>query len=295
MLKKILLLGFLLAQLLATAQEKRDIDGIPDTPSSIKYVNDYSNTLSAKEKALLENKLENYYDSTSTEIVIVVEQYIRWGLTIEDYANKLGHKWGIGDKEKNNGIVIVLNLSRREIRIETGYGIEKKLPDVTCMRIIDEIMIPEFKVGNYYTGLNKGLDRIFFVLSGKYKPDTSGAYEEILWWHTYGAILILISLFTLLISPITLFIAWRRTVRDQEAYEEFFEQFLPDPILKPTRKRRRFLDLYHHNSDPEVVYVNRGGGGGYSSKGGGGGSYSKPKRSKFGGGSFGGGGATGRW
>jgi uncharacterized protein len=141
---------------------------IPPKPDFQTSVYDYASILNAKEKAQLEEKLIKYSDSTTTQIVVITVEKIN-GEDIGILTPKWSQEWGIGDAKKDNGILILLAKTERKIWIAPGYGIEDRLIAATNAEIIRNIIIPEFKNGNYYSGLDKGTDAIFKVLQGKYK------------------------------------------------------------------------------------------------------------------------------
>ena len=82
------------------------------------------------------------------------------GQPIEDYARNLGNRWGIGRKEYNDGVVILMAPRERKIRISVGYGLESKLPNSLCQSIIDEAMLPRFRANDYAGGLAAGVDAL---------------------------------------------------------------------------------------------------------------------------------------
>lgn len=135
-----------------------------------KLVNDYTGTLSASQIDQLERKLVSFDDSTSTQIAIAVIKSVG-EYDISEYAMALGRKWGVGSKEKNNGIIIVVALGDRKVSIQTGYGVEGALPDMYARRIIDNEIKPHFKTGDYYGGLEAGTDAIISYTKGEYKND----------------------------------------------------------------------------------------------------------------------------
>jgi uncharacterized protein len=143
---------------------------IPEIPSFQTSVYDYANLLSANEKAQLEEKLIKYSDSTTTQIVVVTVPTIN-GEDIGILTPKWAHQWGIGQKKEDNGVFILLAQQERKIWISPGYGVEDRLTAGITGEIIRNIIIPEFKAGSYYNGLNKGADVIFDVLKGKYKGE----------------------------------------------------------------------------------------------------------------------------
>ena len=141
---------------------------IPEKPSLQTSVYDYAKVLSDSEKQQLEEKLVRYSDSTSTQIVVVTIDNLK-GEDIGILAPKWGHEWGVGQAKEDNGVFILLSKEDRKIWIAPGYGVEDKLIAGTTGEIVREIIIPEFKAGSYYNGLDKGADAIFDVLKGKYK------------------------------------------------------------------------------------------------------------------------------
>ena len=127
--------------------------------------------LSSEEKSALESKLIQYSDSTSTQIVVITIESLK-GEDIGILTPKWGQAWGIGGSEKNdNGVVILLAKAERKIWISAGYGLEDRLTAGIGGEISRNIIIPEFKKGSYYSGLDKGADAIFDVFKGKYKAE----------------------------------------------------------------------------------------------------------------------------
>jgi len=144
---------------------------IPEKPSFQTSVYDYANVLSADEKTQLEEKLIRYSDSTSTQIVVITIESLQ-GEDIGILTPKWGQTWGIGgSKENDNGVLILLAKAERKIWISPGYGLEDKLTAGIGGEITRNIIIPEFKAGSYYKGLDKGADALFDVFKGKYKGE----------------------------------------------------------------------------------------------------------------------------
>jgi uncharacterized protein len=142
---------------------------IPAKPSFQTSVYDYANVLSATEKSQLEEKLIKYSDSTSTQIVVITIESLK-GEDIGILTPKWGQTWGIGgSKENDNGVIILLAKAERKIWISAGYGVEDRITAGIGGEITRNIIIPEFKAGSYYNGLDKGTDALFDVLKGKYK------------------------------------------------------------------------------------------------------------------------------
>ena len=144
---------------------------IPEIPKFQTSVYDYGTVLSGTEKAALEEKLIKYSDSTSTQIVVITIESLK-GEDIGILTPKWGQTWGIGGSEKNdNGIIILLAKAERKIWISAGYGVEDRLTAGIGGEITRNLILPEFKAGSYYRGLDAGTDAIFDVLKGKYKGE----------------------------------------------------------------------------------------------------------------------------
>lgn len=142
---------------------------IPEVPKFQTSVYDYANVLSASEKQQLEEKLIHFSDSTTTQIVVITIESLK-GEDIGILTPKWGQEWGIGGTEKNdNGVIILLARDERKIWISPGYGLEQNLSAGITGEIVRDIIIPEFKTGSYYNGLNAGTDAIFEVIKGTYK------------------------------------------------------------------------------------------------------------------------------
>ena len=173
---------------------------IPEKPKLQEQTSvfDYIDLLSAEQKTSLEQKLIRYSDSTSTQIVTAIIASTQ-GENINFLGANWGHAWGIGQAKEDNGILILLARDDRKIAINTGYGIEPLLTDALSKRIIETVIIPEFKQGNYYNGLNKGADAIFNVLNGEFKEErnldkNSGfPFQTILPFIIFIVILIILS------------------------------------------------------------------------------------------------------
>jgi uncharacterized protein len=144
---------------------------IPEKPSFQTSVYDYANVLSTSEKAQLEQKLIRYSDSTTTQIVVITIESLK-GEDVSQLATKWGQTWGIGGTAKDdNGVIILLAKNERKIAINPGYGLEDRLTAGIGGTIIRNIIIPEFKAGSFYNGLDKGTDAIIDVFKGKFKGE----------------------------------------------------------------------------------------------------------------------------
>jgi len=188
-LKKILLyilfiipfLGFqsILGQETAIPPLKIDSDGLPVRPSlalqRAHSVYDYAHLLSPEERIALEHKISKYYDSTSTQIVVATINKVNDDISL--YATEWAHKWGVGQKNKGNGIFLLVSKNDQKITIRTGYGVEHLLTDALSRRIIEKRIIPFFRRGDYYGGLNSAVDSIFQVLKGEFKAEPRNNQE----------------------------------------------------------------------------------------------------------------------
>lgn len=127
------------------------------------YVNDYAGVFSATNKVLLESYLQEVQSKTTAEIAVVALKSLEGG-EINDFANRLFQKWGIGKKGKDNGVLLVAAIEDRKVRIEVGYGLEGAIPDAKAGRLLDESVIPFFKEGRYGDGLTEGARAISAIV-----------------------------------------------------------------------------------------------------------------------------------
>ena len=144
---------------------------------SNRLVNDYANALSASEVSTLESKLNAYYDSTSTHIAVVIENSLE-GDDLFDYCQRLAENWGIGEKGKNNGILIYVAVSDRKSRIHTGYGMEATVTDAISTRIRTQQMNPLFKAGRFYDGLDAATTSVMQAAAGEFVNDKELGQSE---------------------------------------------------------------------------------------------------------------------
>lgn len=171
-LKKLHLISFLILFFgLHTTQNAFGQFNIPEKPSFQTSVYDYANVLSPNEKIQLEQKLIKYADTTTTQIVVITIESLQ-GEDIGILTPKWAQTWGIGGTEQNdNGVLILLAKNERKLWISAGYGLEDRLTAGIGGEITRNIIIPEFKAGSYYNGLDKGTNAIFEVFKGKYKGE----------------------------------------------------------------------------------------------------------------------------
>jgi len=243
---------------------------IPEKPKEQTSVYDYVSLLPEQQKRSLEQKLIRYSDSTSTQIVVAIIQSTK-GEDIDFLGAQWGQKWGIGQDSKDNGILVLLARGDRRIAISTGYGVEGTLTDAMSRRIVQSVIIPQFKQDNYYGGLNAGADAIFQVLNGEFKEERT--FDD-------GGGFSLTSFLPFIIFFIILMILSRRNRKGGG---------------RNGGRRSRGLDLWDVIILSNMGRSSRSGGFGGSSGGFGGSSGGGGFSGGFGGGGFGGGGASGGW
>lgn len=235
---------------------------VPDRPNPPRTVNDFADIFSANQERTLERKLRAYNDSTSTQIVVVVLESLG-GDSPFMVASDILSGWGIGQQGKDNGLVILIAPNERETFISTGYGLEATLPDITCSQIIQRYMLPYFREGDYYGGVNEATTAIMGVLSGEFTADDIAANEGI----PFGFILfIMVFLIFFVILP---------AMNSKRRYDNTGRTYTGRGM------RPRGPIIIHHGSDDWGSFSGGSGnfGGGFD----------------FGGGMGGGGGAGGSW
>lgn len=258
---KIVLSLLLLVSFAASAQN------IPAKPNPPRLVNDFAGVLSASEAQQLEQKLVSYDDSTSNQVVIVTIKTLN-DYPIEEYALKLFREWGIGNKKTNNGVLILAAMDDRKIRIQTGYGLEGAIPDITANHIIENDIKPNFKSGDYFDGFDQASQSIIKAAAGEYKaPEGYGRRQGRNSGKTIGIIV-----FVIIIIIIS-----------------FIRRGGGGGGLMSRRGSTDWVTPFIIGS---MLGRGSGGGGGGSDWGGGGGGGGF---GGFGGGSSGGGGASGSW
>jgi uncharacterized protein len=245
----------------------------PEKPVPPRLVNDFAGLLSHEEVNTLEQKLVAYNDSSSTQIAIITLSDLH-GYDIADYAQRLAEKWGIGQKGLNNGIIVLVKpktpeSSRGEVNISPGYGLEGVIPDLISKQIIENEILPEFRAGNYYQGLDKATSTLMSLASGEFPPDQYGKSKGS---DLSG------------LAPIIFFIIFIIII-------SFFRSSGGSNQKHISRKGLplwMLLTMMNSGSNRhDGSWGGFSGGGGF---GGGGGGFGG-----FGGGSFGGGGASGSW
>ncbi|MBL8017308.1 MAG: TPM domain-containing protein, partial [Ignavibacteria bacterium] len=134
------------------------------------YVTDKTGTLTSSQIKDLETKLAAFEKETSNQIVVWMEPSLD-GNSVEDRSYEIAEKNGIGQKGKNNGVLLYIAKNDRKLRIEVGYGLEGSLTDALSSQIIRNEITPQFKKGNFYAGINAGVDAIMKATKGEYTAD----------------------------------------------------------------------------------------------------------------------------
>ncbi len=242
---------------------------IPEKPSVLYPVFDQAGLLSETEKEMLNKKLIAFEDSTSTEIEVIIIPSTK-GEDINFLATMYGEKWGIGKKEKDNGVVFMIATEDRTMSIQQGRNVEQYLTASVAGQIIDYIVVPNFKQGLWYDGINRGTSAIMDAVQGKFKAtpkDNQGNGD--------------VSLFKILLIAFIILIILSFLFRNNNHHNNNDDD---DDVILSRRGRRNYPGGFF----PFPGSFGGGGFGGGSSGGGGFGGFG-------GGGSFGGGGASGGW
>lgn len=142
---------------------------IPEKPAVLYPVYDEANLLSEQEKNELNSKLIKFADSTSTEIEVIIIPSAK-GEDVNFLATMFGEKWGIGKKEVDNGVVFLIATEDHTMSIQQGRAVEQYLTASVAGQILDYIVTPHFKKGEWYDGINRGTSAIMEAVEGKFKP-----------------------------------------------------------------------------------------------------------------------------
>lgn len=241
---------------------------IPEKPAVLYPVYDEANLLTAQEKNELNNKLIKFADSTSTEIEIIIIPSTK-GEDVNYLATMFGEKWGIGQKDVDNGVVFLIAKDDRTMSIQQGRAVEQYLTASVAGQILDYIVTPNFRQGKWYEGINGGTNAIMEAVQGKFKPIANKNRSG-----DISVTKLLVIAFVIFII-LVIFFGNRGGGNDDD-----------DDITISRRGRRNYPGGFFPFPFPGSF---GGGFGGGSSRGGGGfGGFG-------GGGSFGGGGASGGW
>jgi uncharacterized protein len=254
--KKVALLVAAFFALLATNSQGAEV--IPPKPD--RYFNDYAGVVSKTAALHFNEELARFERETSDQVVVAIFPKMQSDSDIADYTQRVAQAWGVGQKERRNGVVLFVFVQDRKMFIQVGYGLEGALPDITAFDITEYRMKPLFRNGDYEGGIATGIDSIFKAIRGEYKGSGNTVAER------------------------------NRRGGGAPSFV-FFIIFLIALIVISRIMRRLGGYGYSSRRGGPIFFPGGGGGGGWSSGGGGGGF------SGFsgGGGSFGGGGAGSSW
>jgi uncharacterized protein len=186
--KRIFLLPFLISLLLA-AQAAFSLQ-IPEKPKG--RVSDYAGLLTNDQKVRLDAQLQRYEEETTNQIAVAIFRSLE-GESLEDFSIRLAEKWKIGTR-RDNGVILIVFLDNRKLRVEVGYGLEGALTDATSSSIIRNDIAPRFRQGDYYGGIEAGIQKIIEAARGEYKAEPNDEQKGIGWKN----LLILALLFVIL-------------------------------------------------------------------------------------------------
>ena len=163
--KRLLVIGCLLLAIVGASAAT----GIPKQPNPPKLVNNFSTyqILSSDQIDALESKLDAFANSTSNQIAIVIIDSL-YDYDPAEFVTELGQEWQIGQKKFDNGLVILIVPPAHKVFIAPGYGLEGAIPDATCEQIVQTEIRPNFRKGDYYTGINDAVDVIMGLAKGEY-------------------------------------------------------------------------------------------------------------------------------
>ncbi len=166
--RKILLIVFILLLQAGSA-----FAASAEFPRPIGAINDFANVIPAPQRAEMESLAREVLQKTGTAVVVATIPTVG-NMTADDYATRLYETWGIGKKSEDKGVLILLAMKERRVRIETGYGVEGILPDGKVGEILDRYVLPQFKQGNYAQGLSNALTAVSDVIAQDAKVQLTG-------------------------------------------------------------------------------------------------------------------------
>ncbi|MEQ1598344.1 MAG: YgcG family protein [Methylotenera sp.] len=141
-----------------------------EIPELSSRVTDLTQTLSQAEQAQLEQKLAAFEAKKGSQIAVLIVPTTQ-PEDIAQYAIRVVDKWKIGREKVDDGVLVLIAKDDRKLRIEVGYGIEGAIPDLYAKRIISEVISPKFKQGDFYGGLDAGVDKIIGLVDGEPLPE----------------------------------------------------------------------------------------------------------------------------
>ena len=290
-----------------------------DFPNPYGYINDYTNTLSENWINQTEQLVQNVEKETSCEIAVAVINDLE-GSSIEEYAVSLFDKWGIGKKDKDNGVLLLMALKDRKLRIEVGYGLEGVITDLQAKVIIDDVIVPRFSSNKYESGIYNGIVAIANIIyidqgieqiayTDNIAPEPKKSFEQSPWF----IVIILMSVILPWILIGTIFGSFRlkcyikehRCPKCKKIGLVIKQKILVSPTYYKysgrleVEKYCKYCD-FKEKSTRTISRLNKSSSSGssssdFSSSSSSSSSGSSSSSSSFGGGSSGGGGASGSW
>jgi uncharacterized protein len=268
-------------------------------------VNDAAGMLSLDATGKLNALLKAHEDSTSNQVVVLTIRSLE-GDDLESYSVRVAETWKLGQKGKDNGVLLLIVKDERKVRIEVGRGLEGNLPDITCGTIIRKEIVPRFKSGDFDGGTIAGVEAILAAINGAYvaEAESSGAESLVAGIIGFGIFFLVVGIFTLVAIFAKGFLSWflyafltpfwyafpMGFLGDVPGKVIFFGFLIGFPIVKiwlrGTKGGKAFIKRTSQNS-----FFGTMASGGWSSSSSGGSSSSF----SGGGGSFSGGGASGSW
>lgn len=246
---------------------------IPPAPK--RFVADETRTLSSGTIDRLNTRLEQYERESSNQILVALFARMETDSSVEDYTVRVAESWRVGQKGKNNGAVLFVFKEDRQIYIQVGYGLEPTLTDATCHQIVENILKPRFRTGDFDGGINAAIEAMIAATRGEFKGVGRTVNES---RQRGGAAT---GGFAVVVFFVVLLVVVARIARGVRGS--------PIVLGGPRMHRRRGPDIWWGGPGSGGSLGGGSGGGWFGGGGGGGGGFSG------GGGSFGGGGAGGKW
>ena len=196
---------------LATSSQAEEV--IPTKPE--RYFNDYAGIVSQSVGEELDRQLSQFERATSNQVVVAIFPKMKSDSDIADYMQRVAQAWGVGQKERRDGVVLFVFLQDRNMIIQVGYGLEGALPDATAFNITEYQMKPRFIAGNYEEGLRIGIDSICGAMRGEYSSKTETIPKQ----NRHRRSLVL-PLVLLCLIPLSVLFGLHRTARRGFAYSK---------------------------------------------------------------------------
>jgi uncharacterized protein len=173
-----------------------------DVPRLQGYVNDYAGRVSPSARSKIEGELRTFEQSDSTQVVILTIPSLE-GENIEEFSIKVAEAWKIGQQQKDNGVLFVVSKQERKIRIEVGRGLEGKLTDLMAGRIIDQVIKPRFKQGDFDGGFITGVSALIDATRGEFKAEQRPVQRRQKGFPPFLTLLLFLGVFTLILGSIS--------------------------------------------------------------------------------------------